>query len=113
MKVMIAIANSDVSPRFDLTVEAIITTVENGSASGEPRELLLSEPSGDELCALAVNEGVDLVICGGIDEVHYEYLTWKKVRIIEGVIGSYQEALDLLVDDRLESGLVLPGARKC
>ncbi|MBI5870752.1 MAG: hypothetical protein HZB44_07335 [Actinobacteria bacterium] len=109
MKVMIAISGSDVAPRFDLTVEAIIVQVENGELTHEPRELVLSEPSGDELCGLAVSEAVDLVVCGGIDEVHYEYLAWKKIRIVDGVIGSYIEALDFLREDRLAAGTILPG----
>ena len=113
MKVMIAISNTDVAPRFDLTVEAIIVEVENGELSREPRELVLSEPSGDELCGLAVSEAVDLVICGGIDEVHYDYLSWKKIRIIDGVIGPYQEALRLLLADSWRPMRCLPGRSKC
>jgi len=110
MKVMIAIFRNDVAPRFDLTVEAVFVKLENGSMTGEPRELLLSEPSGDELCGLAVSEAADLVICGGIDEVHYEYLNWKKIRIIDGIIGPYQEALELLLQDRLTPNAIMPGA---
>lgn len=110
MKVMIAISNTDVAPRFDLTVEAVIAEVENGSIAGEPRVLLISEHSGDELCGLAVNEGVDTVICGGIDEVHYEYLGWKKMSVIDGVIGPYQQALELFIEGRLKANMILSGA---
>lgn len=112
MKVMIAISGTDVAPRFDLTVEAIIIQVENGEFSHEPREMVLSVPSGDELCGLAVSEMVDLVICGGIDEVHYEYLTWKKIRIIEGIIGPYSEALNFLKDDSLAANQIMPGTEQ-
>lgn len=111
MKVLLATAGNDVAPRFDLTVEVIITHIAHGAVSQAPRELLLSEPSGDELCALAVSESVDTVICGGIDEVHREYLAWKKIRIIDGVIGPYREALELLAADQLAQEAVLPGAR--
>lgn len=88
-----------------MTVEVVIIEVDDGVVFPEPRELLLSEPSGDELCALAVNEAVDLVVCGGIDEVHYEYLVWKKITLIDGVVGPYQEALKLIAD-----GLLAPNA---
>jgi len=50
------------------------------------------------------------VICGGIDEVHYEYLAWKKIRTIDGIIGSYQEALRLLLRDKLSANMIVPGA---
>jgi predicted Fe-Mo cluster-binding NifX family protein len=108
MKIMIAVSDRDVAPRFDLTVEAIIAQVENGELMHEPRELVLSEPSGDELSGLAVSEAVDLVVCGGIDEVHYDYLTWKKIRVIDGVIGPYSQALDSLRDDSLSANAILP-----
>lgn len=111
MKVMFAISGPDVAPRFDLTVEAIIVQVENGELTHEPRELVLSEPSGDELCGLAVSEAVDLVVCGGIDEVHFEYLAWKKIRIIDGVVGPYVEVIDLLRKDRLAAGMIFPGGK--
>jgi len=110
MKVMIAVTGTDVAPRFDLTVEALIVVVENGKIQAEPRELVLSEPSGDELCALAVSEAVDLVICGGIDEVHYEYLAWKKIRTIDGIIGPYQEAVRLLLKDKLSANTIVSAA---
>lgn len=111
MKLMIAISNVEVAPRFDLTVEAVIAEVENETLLREPRVLLISEPSGDELCGLAVSEAVDLVICGGIDEVHYEYLVWKNINVIDGVVGPYKEALELFTQSRLPSNAILPGAK--
>jgi predicted Fe-Mo cluster-binding NifX family protein len=112
MKIMIAISGTDVAPRFDLTVEAIIVKAEDGKLSHEPRELVLSEPSGDELCGLAVSESVELVICGGIDEIHHEYLAWKNIKVIDGVIGPYPEALDVYLKDKLEANMILGGGAR-
>ena len=109
-KVLIAIAGNDVAARFDLAAEAVIAQTEKGVAPDEPRLLVLAEPSGDELSGLAVRETVDTVICGGIDELHYEYLTWKKINVIDGVIGPYQEALAALLEGRLAPDAILPGA---
>ena len=109
-KVMIAVSHADVAPRFDLTLEAVIAAVAEGGVEGEPRVLLISEPSGDELCALAVREGAELVVCGGIDEVHFDYLGWKQIRVIDGVIGPWQQALEQLAEGRLEPGAILSGA---
>ncbi|MFA5801957.1 MAG: hypothetical protein WC911_05700 [Thermoleophilia bacterium] len=110
MKVLIAVSKDDIAPRFDLTVEVVITEVDDGVVFPEPRELLLSEPSGDELCALVVNEAVDLVVCGGIDDVHYEYLMWKKIKLIDGVVGPYQEALRLLANGLLAPDTIVQAA---
>lgn len=108
MKVLMAVSKDDIASRFDLTVEVVIIKADEGVVFPEPRELLLSEPSGDELCALAVNEAVDLVVCGGIDEVHYEYLMWKKITLIDGVVGPYREALKLLADGLLAPNTIVP-----
>lgn len=111
MKVLIAIMDNDVAPRFDITVEAVIAELDEGTAASDPRVLVLSEPSGDELCALAVSEGVDVVICGGIDEVHYDYLQWKNIRVVDGVIGAYAAALDLLERNELLPDAILSGTK--
>lgn len=110
MKLMIAVSNTEVAPRFDLTVEAVIAEVDSGAIVGEPRVLLISEPSGDELCALAVSEDVDVVICGGIDELHFEYLAWKDIEVIDGIVGPFREALEAFLDDQLPANSILPGA---
>ncbi|MBE0429149.1 MAG: hypothetical protein IBX61_04665 [Thermoleophilia bacterium] len=110
MKVLIAITRDEIAPRFDLAVEAIIAEVTDGSVPDEPRHLLLSEPSGDEFCTLAVRESVDVVLCGGIDEMHYDYLSWKKISVVDGVIGPYAEALELLANAKLKPDAILPGA---
>lgn len=110
MKVMIAISHSGVAPRFDLAMEAVIAESRNGTIAHEPRVLLISEHSGDELCALAVGEAADIVVCGGIDQVHYDYLVWKKISVIENVIGPYDEALKRLLKGKLTPGTILPGA---
>lgn len=110
MKVMVAIANSDVAPRFDLAVEAVIAEIAEGAVEAEPRIIVLSEASADELCALAVREGVEAMICGGIDDVHYEYLRWKNIRVIDNVIGTYELALQVFARDELSSDAILQGS---
>lgn len=109
-KVLIVISRSDVAPRFDLAVEVLIAEIVDGAIPQEPRHLLLSEPSGDEFCALAVRESIDTVVCGGIDEVHFDYLNWKKISVIDGIIGPYETALEVMLAGELERDLILPGA---
>jgi hypothetical protein len=110
MKVLITIQGDDVAPRFDLATEVLIAVAEEGRVRGEPRTILLSGPSGEEICGLIVKEEIALVICGGIEEIHSEYLTWKKVRIIDQVIGPHKSALNLAQDERLEPGSILEGS---
>ncbi len=109
MKILFTVLGDDVSPRFDLTAEVVIVQVEDGKVTKEPRTILLPAASDEELCGLIIKEDVSLVVCGGIEEVHCEYLTWKKVKVIDNIIGPYQKALDLVLENKLEPGAILVG----
>lgn len=108
MKVLITIWYEDVAPRFDLTSEVLTAKV--APESGEIREkktLVLPAPSAEELCRFILSEGVETVICGGIENEYYQFLAWKNVKVIDSVIGSYEKALELLGRGRLEAGVIL------
>jgi len=109
MKIMITIRGDFVSPRFDLSSEVIIATYYDQQLMEEPRSLLLADVSAEILCDLALKENVAIVVCGGIEEEHYQFLTWKKITVIDAVIGPYPDALQLIIDNRLKPGTILPG----
>jgi hypothetical protein len=48
-----------------------------------------------------------VVICGGIEEEYYQYLTWKRVKVLDSVIGDSGEALERLAAGRLQAGDIL------
>lgn len=104
MKILITLRDTDIAPRFDLTTEVLIVE-SGGKEANKPRNILLPGPSADELCSLIIKEGVSLVICSGIEEAHYQYLVWKKINVIDKVIGPAFEALRLA-----KTGLLTPGA---
>lgn len=110
MKILTTIQNEAVAPRFDLTPEIVITEIEGGEVFREPRIILVPGISGEDICGLAIKENVALVICGGIEDAHYQYLKWKKIKVIDRIIGPYAEALQLLIGDKLKPGRILPGA---
>lgn len=110
MNILIPIQQNDVAPRFDLSSEIVIAEIRGDKSISDPRILLLPRTSGDELCSLIVKENVSCVVCGGIEEAHFEYLLWKKVTVYDGIIGPYGEALEWVLDNRLRSGQILPGA---
>lgn len=97
-----------VAPRFDLAVEVLIAEADaTGELAGEPRIVLLPGPSADELCALILKEGVGVVVCGAIEESHFQYLSWKKVKVVDRVIGPWRLALERMVHNRLKTGEIL------
>jgi hypothetical protein len=58
---------------------------------------------------MILTEGITMVICGGIEEEYFQYLTWKKVRVIDSVIGPYDRALEFARGGKLEPGAILSG----
>jgi predicted Fe-Mo cluster-binding NifX family protein len=110
MKILITINKDEVAPRFDLASEIQITETKAGKITGEPRLILLTGSSGEDICALAIKENISLLICGGIEDAHYQYLKWKKIKVVDGVIGPYEQALLSAMKNDLKPGAILPGA---
>ena len=107
---LITILKNEVAPRFDQTSETLITETDGEKNTGEPRIILFPGTSGEDICALAIKENISLVICGGIEDTHYQYLKWKKIKVVDGVIGPYEQALKFAVTNNLKPGSILPGA---
>jgi len=107
MKILATIWGDDVAARFDLTTEVVIVESENGNLVSKPRTILLPRPSAEELCGLILKEDISIVICGGIEESHYEYLLWKKVKVLDGVIGAHRQAVQLAASGELKAGAIL------
>lgn len=108
MKVLVTLLNNDVAPRMDLCTEVLIGVLDKDRTIVEQRHVILPRPSADELCQLILREGVDVLVCGGIEEEYYQYLTWKKIQVLDSVIGSSQQALDSVREDSLAPGMILP-----
>jgi len=105
-KVLVPLHEDRVAPRFDLAPEVRLVTVVSGGRLGSEKLLILPQPSAEQLCRLVLSEAVDVVICGGIEEEHYDYLTWKKVTVIDDVIGPCRWALEQFALGRLSRGQV-------
>jgi predicted Fe-Mo cluster-binding NifX family protein len=106
-KILIPLHGDEVAPRFDLAAEVWIGMMSDDGAVQEGRTVVLPQASSDSLCNLIVTEGVRVVICGGIEEEYYEYLRWKRVAVIDSVIGPYRKALEALGQSSLEPGAIL------
>ncbi len=106
-KLLIPIQGDFIAPRFDLATEILIVRFKNGETTSEPKIIILERPSDESLCQMAVEENITDVICGGIEDVHYRFLVWKKVTVLDGVIGSWQKAMEKLVSGNLRQGEIL------
>lgn len=107
MKLLIPVENDCIAPRFDTATDVLVATCYDQKLIEEPRFLLLSDPSAEALCDMVLKERIQVVICCGIEEEHYSFLKWKKVTVLDSVIGRWQAALDLAVYGTLEAGSIL------
>ncbi|WP_027721862.1 NifB/NifX family molybdenum-iron cluster-binding protein [Maridesulfovibrio zosterae] len=102
-KILIPLFNDDVAPRFDMATDVTLIKI---SSDGEinDRIIVLPQASADDLCALATSNHIDAVICGGIDDEHYQYLVWKGITVFDDVIGPVQQILEVYKIGKLASG---------
>jgi predicted Fe-Mo cluster-binding NifX family protein len=106
MKALIPMIGNYVAPRFDLALEVIVVVIEKGEVVQE-RPIVLPKASAEDVCHLVVVEKIDAVVCCAIEEEYYQYLTWKKVRVIDSVVGSYDKIVATLAQESLEAGALL------
>ena len=104
---LVPLAAEVVAPRFDLAHEVLIARAAKGRLAGEPRIVLLPGPSAEALCSLVLEERITDLVCGGIEDAHYQYLAWKKVRVLDRVIGRWEGVLALFLRDALRPGAVV------
>lgn len=104
---LVPLLDDAVAPRFDLATEVLIARASKGRLTGEPRVVLLPGPSADGLCSLILEERITHVVCGGIEDAHYRYLTWKKVEVVDRVIGNWEGVLGLLLSRELRPGMIV------
>ncbi len=106
-KILIPLRENDVAPRFDLAAEVMFITLDPGGRILGSKTLVLPHASAEDLCHLILTEDVDTVVCGGIEDEYYQYLTWKKVNILDSVMGPWENALEQLRLGSLKPGAIL------
>ncbi|MBW1812874.1 MAG: dinitrogenase iron-molybdenum cofactor biosynthesis protein [Deltaproteobacteria bacterium] len=106
-KILITLYGNDVSPRFDLTTEVLIVNMDKKSGKHEEKIVVLPQSSSEQLCNLIIKEGIQTVICGGVEDEYYQYLKWKKVEILDSVIGSYKHVLNRFIEGSIQPGEIV------
>jgi predicted Fe-Mo cluster-binding NifX family protein len=107
IKVLICLYGNEVNPRFDLATEVLIAFIGADGNVQEERVVVLPQASAEMLCHMILTESIQVVICGGIEEEYYQYLTWKRVNVLDSVVGDSREALARLAEGRLHGGDIL------
>jgi predicted Fe-Mo cluster-binding NifX family protein len=107
MKILLTVHDNDIAPRFDQTTEVIIAEHDGRQLSADLRTIILSRRSAEDLIDLIIKEGIDCVVCGGIEENYYRFFAWKKIAVFDGIIGSHSDALQMALSGRLRPGEIL------
>lgn len=111
-KLLIPIQGDFVAQRFDLACEIIIVHYDENSIIDKPKTIIMDRASDEELCQMIVEENITHVVCGGIEEQHYNFLIWKKITILDSVICGWQMAIDKMIAGKLQQGAILVSAHE-
>ena len=103
MKIAIPIFENRISPRFDFSPEMWIITVENGELVNQEK-LSTSNLNLPKRLEQITSNGVDKVICGGIDGFSLNQLGNRGIDVVHDVIGEAEVAFHLFMRGRLRPG---------
>lgn len=105
--VLIPLFRDEIAPRFDLAGEVLLVSFDEELNETARATILLAHPSAEELCRMALEEQASVVICNGIEEEYWQYLRWKRIDVLDNVMGPAESALQLWRHGRLRSGDIL------
>ena len=106
MKIAIPVFHTKVSPRFDQTQRFVL--LETESATVVARQNLTTKGwSVLEKIKQLVDQGVDILICGGIDRASLQYLSDKGINVYSWVTGDVNDAVTCFLNDNMQPGIIL------
>ena len=103
MKIAIPIFENRISPRFDFSPEMWLIEVKGGKVVGQEKFSTANLNLPQRLEQITSN-GVDKVICGGIDGFCQSQLGNRGIDVVQDVTGDAEIVFDLFMKGRLRSG---------
>lgn len=104
---LIPLYRDEIAPRFDLAGEVLLVTFDGNMREVARSSIVLAHPSSEDLCRMALEEKVRAVICNGIDEEFWQYLRWKRIEVIDNVMGPVDAVLHRFATGQLATGDIL------
>jgi predicted Fe-Mo cluster-binding NifX family protein len=103
MKIAIPIFENRISPRFDFSPEMWVIEVERGKVVGQEKFSTANLNLPQRLEQISSN-GVDKLICGGIDGLSRDQLGSRGIDVVQDITGDADIVFDLFMRGRLRSG---------
>lgn len=108
MKIAIPIFGNRISPRFDFSPEMWIIDVEGAKVVGQEK-LPTANLNLPQRLEQITSNGVNKVICGGMDGFCQNQLGSRGIDVVQDVIGEAEIVFDLFMRGRLRPGLCCEG----
>jgi predicted Fe-Mo cluster-binding NifX family protein len=106
MKIAIPAFHSKVSPRFDTAQELVLLEVIDGTVINRERQPLQAYSAAGKIKKL-LEEGVDTLICGGIDRLSRQQIGLNRIEVYSWVTGEINDAVSCFLRNGLNSGTIL------
>jgi predicted Fe-Mo cluster-binding NifX family protein len=103
MKIAIPIFENRISPRFDFSPEMWVIEVKKGKVVGQEKFSTANLNLPQRLEQITSN-GVNKVICGGIDGLSRDQLGSRGIDVVQDVTGDADIVFDLFMRGKLRSG---------
>lgn len=104
---LIPLFRNEVAPRLDLAGEVLLVALDDAGNETARSTILLKHPSAEEVCRIAQEERILSVICNGVEEEYWQFLRWKRIDVIDGVMGTAEAAITRYRHGKLRSGDIL------
>jgi len=106
MKIAIPAFQSKVSPRFDTAQELVLLEVVDGNVIHRERQPLQADSAAGKIKIL-LEQGVDTLICGGIDRLSQQQIGFNRIEVYSWVTGEIDDAVSCFLRNGLNSGTIL------
>jgi predicted Fe-Mo cluster-binding NifX family protein len=109
VKAALTVWNQRISPVFDVSRQAVVLTIEDGTVTRRRRHGIAT-PSGAQKIERLGGLGVDTLICGAISAPLHQELMARGIRVFAFVAGEIEEVTEALVKGALPTpALSMPG----
>ncbi len=105
MKIAIPAFHSKVSPRFDTAQELVLLEVIDGAVMNRKRQPLHAYSAAGKIKTL-LEQGVDTLICGGIDRLSRQQIGFNNIEVYSWVTGEIDDAVSCFLGNGLHSGTI-------
>jgi len=95
-----------IAPRLDYAQDLLLLTIENGEVV-EKRPMRFVSYSFAERMQLMKDQGVDVLICGGIDHQSMRLLRASGIELYSWVTGEVDDAIKMFLKGDLKPGTML------